>query len=175
MSCKVNFKRLLHERHSVVKTFQFCLTRRINLTRLSSQQGRGMPPFRLVATGARWVLIAACMTVAGCAGLGTKSPQSLVQERAQERWDDLVKSDFQAAYAFLSPGSKQVISEKAYADSLVKGFWKSAQVQGVQCESESACEARVEIEYELHGRRMKTPLHEKWIKEDSKWWYLFRP
>ena len=104
-----------------------------------------------------------------------QSPDGAVRERAQERWDDLVKGDFQAAYGFLSPGSKQVIGEKAYVDSLRKGFWKAAQVQSVKCESDRACDARVEIEYEFQGRRTKTPLHEKWIREGSSWWYLFKP
>ena len=107
--------------------------------------------------------------------MGTQSPESAVKERVQERWDDLVKGDFHAAYSFLSPGSKQVIGEKEYVDSLRKGFWKSAQLQAVKCESDQACDATVEIEYEYQGRRMKTPLREKWIREGSSWWYLFKP
>lgn len=115
------------------------------------------------------------LAVGGCAGLDVRSPESIVRDRAQERWDDLVKNDFQAAYGFLSPGSKQVIGEKDYVERLRKGFWKSAKVEGVKCPSPNACNVAASIEYEFMGRRTKTPLQEQWIKEGSTWWYVYKP
>jgi len=119
-------------------------------------------------------LAAALMALAGCATIAPEAPEAVVKDRAQERWDALVRDDFHAAYAYLSPGSKQVIDEKNYVERLRKGFWKSAQVQSVKCASDRSCEAQVSIEYEFQGRRTKTPLHESWIREGSSWWYVLK-
>ncbi len=111
--------------------------------------------------------------ISACATVGGGSPGDAVRERAQARWDDLVRGDYQAAYRFLSPGSRQVRSEKDYVNSLRPGFWKSAKVDKVECEA-ARCEVEAMIEYEFQGRRTKTPLRETWIHEGSDWWYVLR-
>jgi hypothetical protein len=95
-----------------------------------------------------------------------------VKERAQARWDAIVKGDFNAAYGYLSPGSRSVVSAQDYATSLRRGFWKSATVEKVECGSAQSCESSATIEYEIMGRRTKTPLREYWIRDGSEWWYL---
>ncbi len=108
---------------------------------------------------------------AGCAALERRPPQEIVKARAQERWDALVKQDFEAAYRFHSPGSRTVTSLADFKASIKPGFWKSAEVNKVEC-AEERCDVHSTIEYE-HGRqRMKTPLRETWIKEGSQWWYV---
>jgi hypothetical protein len=111
--------------------------------------------------------------VSGCAGLAPKAPEEAVKERAQARWDALVRGDFKAAYAFLSPGSRAVEPEADYVSSLRRNFWKSARVETVTC-TEQRCEVGASIEYELQGRRTTTPLRETWIREGSEWWYVAR-
>lgn len=111
--------------------------------------------------------VAACATIAG----GT--PEDVVKERAQARWDDLVRGDYHAAYRYLSPGSRQVRSEQDYVNSLRPGFWKSAKVDQVKCEA-ARCEVDATIEYEFQGQRTKSPLRETWIREGSDWWYVLR-
>jgi len=112
------------------------------------------------------------VALAGCAGVAPRSPEDAVRARAQERWDALLKGDFSAAYGFLSPGSREVVSEKNYAGGLRRDFWKSARVEKVDCPSKDACQATVAIEYEFQGRRTKTPLGESWVREGSNWWYV---
>ena len=110
--------------------------------------------------------------MAGCAALQPRSPEDVVKEKAQARWDALVKGDIKAAYAFMSPGSRSIITPEGYEASIRKGFWKSAVVEKVECSSAQSCDALATIEYEYLGKRTKTPLRETWIKEGSEWWYL---
>jgi hypothetical protein len=114
------------------------------------------------------------VVLAGCASVAPQPPEGIVKAKAQERWDVLVKGDFGAAYAYLSPGSRQVMSEKDYVARLRKDFWKSAKVESVTCATADACEVSVTIQYEFQGRRTTTPLHENWVREGSEWWYLLR-
>lgn len=108
----------------------------------------------------------------GCALLDSRPPEEVLKERAQQKWDALVKSDLKAAYQFLSPGSRAVLSSEAYASSIKAGFWKSAQVERAVCEKPDVCDVHVAIEYDHRGMRIKTPLRETWIKEGSSWWFV---
>ena len=63
------------------------------------------------------------VVLSSCAAIAPRSPESAVKERAQARWDALVKGDFNAAYGYLSPGSRSVVSASDYATSLRRGFW----------------------------------------------------
>jgi hypothetical protein len=111
------------------------------------------------------------IVLCGCAGLAPR-PEATVKERAQARWDALVKGDFNAAYGYLSPGSRSVTSATDYASGLRRGFWKSAVVDKVECGSALSCDVSATIEYEYMGMRTKTPLRENWIRDGSEWWYL---
>jgi len=114
---------------------------------------------------------AVVVAVSGCAVLAPKPPEEAVKERAQARWDALVKGDYKAAYAYLSPGSKAVQPETDYVNSLRRNFWTAAKVEKATC-TEQRCEVEASIEYQLQGRRTTTPLRETWIREGSEWWYM---
>jgi hypothetical protein len=109
------------------------------------------------------VAAVAVAVLGGCAALDSRPPEEVLKERAQQRWDALVKSDFKAAYQYLSPGSRAVLTPEAYAAGLKTGFWKAATVDRVICERPDVCEAVMTIEYEFRGARVKTPLKETWI------------
>lgn len=114
------------------------------------------------------------VAVASCVAIRPPAAEEVVKERAQARWDALVKGDTKAAYAFLSPGSRAVLTPESYATSIRVGFWKSAQVNRVVCGTQQTCEAHVTIEYEFQAQRIKTPLRETWIREGTDWWYLLK-
>jgi len=120
-------------------------------------------------------LLAALITVlAACGILERRAPQEIVKERAQARWDALVKSDIPTAYGYLSPSSKVQLTQEAYKNTIKPGFWKSAVVDRVICATADGCDVVADIEYEIQGRRFKTPLKETWIREGSNWWFLQR-
>ena len=142
------------------------------MTRLSSQLA-GKRLFCLGVKGAlgRLGMVAVMVAIGGCA-VAPRTPEEAVKQRAQARWDLMLKGDFNAAYGYLSPGSRSVITASDYASSLRVGFWKTAVVEKVECGSAQSCEVAATIEYEHLGRRTKTPLRETWIREGSEWWYL---
>jgi len=120
---------------------------------------------------------AACVTVlavlGGCATPpSAKSAKDIVTERAQQRWDLLVKNDFAGAYRYLSRASKQVVTEQAYAAGFRRNFWTGAKVTEAQCPNAEACEVEVTIEYRHMGMGMKSPVLEKWIRDKSDWWFV---
>jgi hypothetical protein len=120
---------------------------------------------------------AACVTVlavlGGCATPpSAKSAKDIVAERAQQRWDLLVKNDFAGAYRYLSPASKQVVTEQAYAAGFRRNFWTGAKVADARCPNAEACEVEVAIEYRHMGMGMKSPVLEKWIRDKSDWWLV---
>ena len=121
--------------------------------------------------------VCAALVVAGILGgcatanLG-RSDKEIVAERAQQRWDLLVKGDFAGAYGFISPAGHELVNPVAYASSLRTGFWIGAKVDHVECQTVEACEVDVWIEYQYRGMKMKTPVREKWIRQKSDWWFL---
>ena len=110
--------------------------------------------------------------LAGCTGLTARAPEEAVKERAQARWDALVKGDVKTAYEYFSPGSREGYSLQSYEASIRKGFWKKAEVKQVKCESSDRCQADVTIEYEFMGRRTPSGLQEAWIREGGNWWVV---
>lgn len=124
--------------------------------------------------------LAACLVagLAGCAaqtgsvpGEG-RSAQAIVHERAQARWDALLKDQVAEAYKFYSPASRSVMSYEDFIRSLRVGFWKAARVDAVECQAEEACEVVVSIEYAHRGSRLRTPIRETWVRMDGTWWYV---
>jgi hypothetical protein len=118
------------------------------------------------------VAIALLAALLGCAAMDSRPPQEIVRERAQQRWEALITADYAAAYEYLSSGSQTITEKKNYVAMFRKGFWISAVVDKVQCPNSETCEADLTIEYELKGRRMKTPVKEKWIREGWNWRYV---
>jgi hypothetical protein len=131
---------------------------------------------RAVAAGAGWsAAVVVAVAVSGCASMGLGRPsEQVVQERAQARWDALVKGDLDAAYRFISPPGRSLVSREAYENSIKRGFWNAARVTKVECGSPEACDVDVAIDYAHEGRKFSTALREKWVKQDSDWWYLLQ-
>lgn len=137
---------------------------------LSTQRLGSCVGFRSIA--ARVALAVAVFGVTSCAMLDRRTDQEIVKQRSQERWDALVKGDLAKAFGYFSPGSRAVLQIDKWSSTVKTGFWKSAVVEKAECASADSCDAIATIEYELQGRRMKTPLRETWIREGSNWWYV---
>ena len=116
---------------------------------------------------------AVAVAVAGCAAVGLgRSGKEVVAERAQQRWNELVKGDFAAAYRYASPASRALISSEGYVSSLRRNFWTGAEVKSVECPTSDACDVEVLVAYKHWGVGMKTGLKEKWIRQGSDWWIV---
>ncbi len=104
----------------------------------------------------------------------SRTKQKVVTERAEARWNALIKGDLDEAYTYLSAGSKATTSLEVYKASIKPGRWREAKVEKVECEAE-VCRATVNITFD--DRRMKgiqMPLVESWIIENRSAWYVYR-
>ena len=117
--------------------------------------------------------------LAGCAGPGAKpeggaDSQGVVAKKAQSRWDALIKGDLAAAYEYLSPGTRSMVSLEAYKIKIRPGLWKKVDVDSVTCERDR-CDVVIMLEYSYRGMKSKvTPLNEIWLQEGGSWWYVPR-
>lgn len=120
--------------------------------------------------------------VAGCAGTSPRitrdtpaeEKHKVVADRAQERWDALVKGDVSTAYTYMSPGSRASTSLELYKAKVKPGMWRQAKVERAACEGE-VCQVTIRITYD--AKRMKgieTPITENWIIENGTPWYVYR-
>jgi hypothetical protein len=111
--------------------------------------------------------------IGACATLGMND-EKVVQQKATERWNAIVANDLRTAYELISPAGRALVSYEAYAESVRRGFHKSARVTDVRCTSSEVCDVTLELEYERQGRRFKTPFFEKWVRQDSQWWLMYQ-
>jgi hypothetical protein len=141
------------------------------------REGRKRLAALLAAGTAATVLLGGC---AGIAGFGISkdsdpaAKQKVVAQRAEARWQSLIKGDLDAAYAYLSEGSKATTSLAVYKSKIRPGLWRQAKVEKVECEAE-VC--KVQMQITLDHKLMKgieTPLNESWIIEKGSAWYVYR-
>jgi len=119
----------------------------------------------------RLVLTGLAVAVTACASVQQRPPEQVVRDRAQARWDALVKGDTKTAYEYLSPGYRSFTTLEQYGKSVNKNFWKSVVVHDVVCAADS-CEVHGTMDYEVFGKRTTSPYKEKWIREGSNWWFV---
>lgn len=101
-----------------------------------------------------------------------KTDEEVIAELAQARWNAVIAGDLDKAYEYISPAGRSVVTLQGFKNSMKPGFHKGARVVGVKCGSPELCDVQLEIEYEFQGRRSKTPLPERWVKQDGRWWFL---
>ncbi len=128
-----------------------------------------------VVAGLAGLMLAACATPSR---VTEESPEEVkkaaVVERANARWQAVIESDAEKAYAFLSPGSKALTSFDAYrARARLVGI-RAAELESVACEPE-VC--KVKFRVTLDHRLMKglvMPVEETWVLENGQYWYVWR-
>ena len=107
-----------------------------------------------------------------------KTPEQIVAERAQARWDALLAGDFETAYSFASPSYRDIVDAVRFQQSLGgHASWLGAKVREVTCR-EDVCEAMVRLKYRspLPPRmEFETDDIERWLSEDGEWWIFLKP
>jgi len=131
------------------------------------------------------VLVVASAVVGGCApaglmGLNKDSPaavkQATVGKRAEERWQAVIRGDYEAAYAYFTPASREVIPAGGFAARMAVIPYRAAKVDKVECEEE-VCTVSLTLTYDFPPMKMKniaTPLQENWLIERGQAWLVFR-
>ncbi len=135
---------------------------------------------RQIKLGVLAVLLALISSSCSNRLFDSRTDQQIVEDRAIERWQLLIKRDFSAAYQYLSPGSRETTSEKAYLGRFGgSSQWLGAEPVSSECE-EDLCQVTMSVKYRIYHRYIPKgventrELKEKWVRSDGQWWYLFK-
>ena len=131
----------------------------------------------------RAALVLLVLLLAACAGRAVKpeTAEEQVRTRAQERWALMIARDFDAAYAFLTPGTRLLHTQQDFNEKYrnTRVDWKSAEVKEVLCEAADRCTLKVEVAFALIGGMRGVPnvngdqiINEVWLLEDGSWYHL---
>ena len=102
-----------------------------------------------------------------------EAKQELVRQRASSRWDLLIKDNMDAAYAYLSPGSRETTPLDKYKRNFRRGAFREARVDTVTCDGD-ACVARMYVTYDHPKMKgITTPVLESWIIDGGQAWLVY--
>lgn len=94
-------------------------------------------------------------------------------ERASARWQAMVKGDWEGAYAYLSPGSREVTPLTRFQSRSRVVQYRAAKVEKVTCEAE-VCKVAVSLTYDHTVMKgVVTPLEETWLIEGGQAWMVY--
>ena len=122
------------------------------------------------------VNLAGCGAVAPPAvavGSGADAVSKIVLERAQLRWNALLKADMATAYQFISPGGRSLMTAEQYRPRVNTTFWRGARVEKASCEAET-CDVSVLVDILAEGVKTTIPVKETWILDAGKWWFVYQ-
>ena len=110
---------------------------------------------------------------AGNVEKNTVTVSQIVTARAQQRWDALLKQDMSAAYQFISPGGRSLMTVEQYRPRVNTSFWRGAKVEKASCAAET-CEVTVLVDLVVEGVKFTNPIKETWILDAGKWWFVYQ-
>ena len=114
------------------------------------------------------------ISLAGCTSLGlSQTPEERVQHRAQARLDALLAQEFEKAFSFLAPASREATTWQRYSSKYAGvGQWRAVRVNIVECDVDR-CDVGVSVTYEMvRPRIMNTRArHEVWIDVNGEWYF----
>ena len=112
----------------------------------------------------------------GC-GMLQPSPEQqrqTVKERSEARWASVLKRDWEAAYAFLTPATRQGMDVQAFSRRGNLRIYRAAAVRDVECKSAEACTVNLDVTYATRIGMVTTPLSETWVKVGWGWYYVLQ-
>ena len=124
--------------------------------------------------------VLALMLLSACATTSTSSPEDIVRERAEARWDAQLSRDYASAYAYYSPGYRSAVSVTDFEVELRmrRIRYTSATYMDQNC-GDNTCTVRFNV-----GYRVSVPvpgvsvwngfevINDRWVKTGGEWWYL---
>jgi hypothetical protein len=116
----------------------------------------------------------------GSSGLSKDSPpevkQAAVGKRAEERWQALIHRDFDRAYSYFSPASREVIRLVDFSKQMSQFPYRAIKVDKVECQGE-LCTVSLTLTYDFPQMKMTnvpSPLQESWLIEGGEAWFVYR-
>lgn len=135
---------------------------------------------RILVTCLSAILLGLFMT----ACTGGKATEQLIEERANERWQALIKGDLKTAYTYYSKAFRETTPYKHFEHRVRGvGLWSHAAVKSVECnEAEKRCKVWMDVAVVTKMRGLDKPietstlLEETWIQEGvmGNWYFIKR-
>jgi len=103
------------------------------------------------------------------------------EERARQRWQHIIDGHAELAYDYMTPGARSAKSREAWTKEMSERpvRWTKAEYLDKFCESDDACQIRLQVEFKAPlqgapGGLMSAPgtLTEHWIRVDGIWYFL---
>jgi hypothetical protein len=107
-------------------------------------------------------------------GSTTAAKREAVEKRVNARWDALIKGDLDAAYALLSPASRETVTLQQFKEKTRKGAFREARIDAVDCGGDT-CTVKLWITYDhrlMQG--ISTPMEETWVFDRGQAWLVYR-
>jgi hypothetical protein len=115
------------------------------------------------------------LVASACASVGAGgSPEKVVEARAQQRWDLMMKGDMAGAYEFLSPASKASLPKANYLKRQGGGrYWRTVTMEKVEC-AQDTCKVSMVLVYDLSPdvKNLRREIVETWILDEGAWWLV---
>lgn len=135
---------------------------------------RNSAPLARLAPALLALALGACASIGGVSeSSSAEAKRAAVVERADGRGAALVRGDLDAAYEFLSEGSKAVISKDNFKRRMSVVPFTAYRVENASCEGPT-CTVHSKLTY--NHRLIKgvtTPMTERWVIENGKPFYVF--
>jgi hypothetical protein len=125
---------------------------------------------------AKWLVAGGLgLVVSACASVGAGgSPEKVVEARAKQRWDLMMKGDMAGAYEYLSPASKASLPKASYLKRTGGGrYWRTVTMEKVEC-AQDTCKVLMVLVYDLSPdvKNLRREIVETWILDEGAWWLV---
>jgi hypothetical protein len=139
-----------------------------------------------VAISVATMVCAGSLFLSGCAMLEPEGSEkwqeaqrTVLETRAVDRWNALIKWDIEKAYSYTSPEYRSVVSLQQYKGKYGRSVnWRMARVVNVSYDGPAVATVSVEVTYRVGlpgsgGEVIETQkaISEKWIYKDREWWF----
>jgi hypothetical protein len=105
----------------------------------------------------------------------TEEKRAAVLARDDARGAALVKGDLDAAYAFLSEGSKAVISLDNFKRRMSLVPFTAYRIDDASCDADT-CRVNAKLTYDHRVMKgVTTPIQETWVFERGQFYFVFPP
>ena len=139
-----------------------------------------------VAISIATMVCAGSLFLSGCANLEPEGSEkwqqaqrTVLETRAVDRWNALIKGDIEKAYSYTSPEYRSVVSLQQYKGKYGRSVeWRMARVVNVSYDGPAVATVSVEVTYRVGlpgsgGELFESSkaISEKWIYKDREWWF----
>lgn len=108
-----------------------------------------------------------------------QAQRTVLETRAGDRWNALIKGDFEKVYSYTSPEYRSVVSLQQYKGKYGRSVdWRMARVVNVSYDGPAVATVSVEVTYRVGlpgsgGELVQTQRNvlEKWVYKDREWWF----